>query len=64
MLLFQILHGMTIKEAKNVLEDLGLNIKLNTDTEEGIDKTITTIKEQTPKKGIKLETGGSVMCDI
>lgn len=61
---FQVLFGMTIKEAKKVLEDLGLNIKLNIDSEEGIDKSVTTIKEQTPKKGIKLEAQGYVLCDI
>lgn len=64
MSLFQILHGMTIKEAKKTLEDIGLNIKLNVDTEEGIDKSVTLVKEQTPKKGIKLEVQGYVMCDI
>lgn len=55
---------MTIKEAKKVLEDAGLALKLNVETEEGIDKSVTTIKEQTPKKGIKLEKSGYVMCDI
>lgn len=64
MFLFLILHGMTIKTAKKALEDLGLNIKLNIDAEEGIDKSVVTVKNQTPKKGIKLETGNYVMCDI
>lgn len=58
------LFGMTIKEAKKILEDAGLALKLNVETEEGIDKSVTTIKEQTPKKGIKLEKSGYVMCDI
>lgn len=58
------LHGMTIKAAKKALEDLGLNIKLNTDIEESIDKSVITIKNQTPKKGIKLESGNYVICDI
>ena len=64
MLQFQMLFGMTIKEAKKALEDVGLNLKLNVETEEGIDKSVTTIKEQIPKKGIKLEAEAFVMCDI
>lgn len=55
---------MTIKEAKKVLEDAGLNIKLNVESEEGIDKTKVIVKEQTPKQGLRGEKGGVVMCDI
>lgn len=56
--------GMTIKEAKKVLEEKELIIKLNVETEEGIDKTVTVITEQLPKEGIKTEKGGTVLCDI
>ena len=56
--------GMTIKEAKTLLEENGLSLKLNVDTEERIDKTTTIIKEQTPKQGITTEKGGYVMADI
>lgn len=58
------LRGMTIKDAKKALESMNLSIKLNVDTEDGIDKSVTKIKEQTPKKGIKLEAGSFIMCDI
>lgn len=56
--------GMTIKEAKKTLEDVGLTLKLNVETDEGIDKSVTIVKEQTPKKGIKAEKSGYVMCEI
>lgn len=56
--------GMTIKEAKKSLEEVGLILKLNVNSEDGIDKSITTITEQTPKQGLKAEKGGSVLCDI
>ncbi len=56
--------GMTIKDAKKVLEEVGLVLKLNVESEEGIDKTKITIKNQTPKQGIKAEKGGNVMCEI
>lgn len=56
--------GMTIKEAKKTLEECGLEIKLNVDSEEGIEKDKVTVTEQTPKQGITLEKGEVVMCDI
>lgn len=56
--------GMTIKDAKKTLEDVGLTLKLNVESEEGIDKTKVTIINQIPKEGIKGEIGGNVMCDI
>lgn len=55
---------MTIKEAKKVLEEKELTIKLNVETEEGIDKSTTIITEQLPKQGIKAEKGGTVLCEI
>ncbi|MDE5830558.1 MAG: PASTA domain-containing protein [Clostridia bacterium] len=55
---------MTIKEAKKTLEDIGLTLKLNVDSEDGIDKSKITVTEQTPKQGIKAEKDGYVMCDI
>ena len=56
--------GMTIKEAKKTLEDIGLILKLNVENEEGIDKDNTEIVEQIPKQGITTEKGGEIMCDI
>lgn len=56
--------GMTIKEAKTALSEIGLELKLNVDSEDGIDKTKTVIKNQTPKQGITSSTGGYVMVDI
>lgn len=62
--LYLMLFGMTIKEAKKILEEKGLIMKLNVGTEEGIDKETTIIKDQVPKQNIKQEKGGYVMCDI
>lgn len=42
----------------------GLMLKLNVENETGIDKTVVKITEQIPKKGIVLEQGTSVVCDI
>lgn len=58
------LHGMTIKDAKKVLEEKELMLKLNVESEEGIDKSEVQIIDQLPKQGIKAEKGGEVMCDI
>lgn len=56
--------GMTVKEAKALLQEKGLELKLNTNVENSIDNSKTTIVNQTPKQGIKAEDGGYVMVDI
>ena len=42
----------------------GLVLKLNVESEEGLDKTKVIIKNQLPKQGITAEKGGTVLCDI
>ena len=47
--------GKTLKEAKAVLKELGLEYEINTEDLE------TVIKTQVPKKGIKVKTGTKVI---
>lgn len=54
--------GITVKEADKLLKDLGLEIMLN--SEEDIDTSQTIIVNQTPKEGIKINTGATIYCDI
>jgi len=54
---------MTIKDAKKVLKELELEIKIN-DSYEGMKESEVIIKEQLPKAGITQEKGGYVVCDI
>jgi len=54
---------MKIKDAKQVLNNVGLELKLNVE-EEKIDKENTIIIEQTPKQGIDQTKGSTVMCEI
>jgi len=42
----------------------GLALKLNVQDETGIDKSVTTITEQIPKKGISIEKGTTIICEI
>lgn len=54
--------NMTVKEAQKNLKDLGLEIKLN--TEEEIDTSQVIIINQTPKEGIKINSGTTIYCDV
>ena len=49
--------GLSIKEAENVIKELGLEIKL----EQEIDKENTIIKDQIPNKGIKVNKGSKII---
>ena len=51
---------MTINEAKKVLEELELNIKIDNE-QENLDKSKTIIIEQTPKEGIKVNKGSKII---
>ena len=54
---------MTVKEAKKVLQEIELDIKINNEPE-NYDKTKAIITEQIPKEGIIQEKGGYVVCEI
>lgn len=52
-------EGLTIEEARKTLKDAGLDI--NIENEENINEEETIVKEQLPKKGIKLKSGTKVI---
>lgn len=54
---------MTIKDAKKILKELELEMKIN-DSYEGMKETEVIIGEQLPKAGITQEKGGYIVCDI
>ncbi len=56
------LIGLTIKEAKDEVKELGIEIEY--EKEEEIDETQVTIKEQLPKQGIKIKQGNKIMVEI
>ncbi len=55
--------GMTITEAQKVLKEKDLTIQIENETEE-MDKDNTTIIEQTPKAGIKINKGNKIYIAI
>ena len=55
--------GMTVKEAKKVLSEIGLELKINNE-QEITNNGSRIIKEQTPKEGIKMEKNTYILCDI
>ena len=55
--------GMTFKEAKKLLQELELDIKIYNE-QENLDNLTTVIKDQTPKEGITLRKGEYVVCEV
>ena len=53
------IEGITIEEARKILKDSGLDI--NVEKDESLNEKETIIKEQLPKKGIKLKAGSKVI---
>lgn len=53
------IEGITIEEARKILKDSGLDINIEKD--ESLNEKETIIKEQLPKKGIKLKSGSKVI---
>lgn len=56
------IEGKSIKEASKILKDSNLILNINNEVE-GMDKENTTVKEQTPKAGIKVKEGGNIYID-
>ena len=56
-------EGLTIKEATKILKTLNLSIQIENEPE-NLDKENTIIKEQVPKKGIKVYEGTKVIIKI
>ena len=57
------IEGLTIKEATKILKDSSLSIQIENEPE-NLDKENTIIKEQVPKKGIKIYEGTKVIIKI
>lgn len=53
------IEGITIEEARKIFKDSGLDINIEKD--ESLNEKETIIKEQLPKKGIKLKAGSKVI---
>lgn len=58
------LVGLTIKEAKESLKELELEIEYEKSEEETTNEAEATIVEQLPKQGIKIKQGNKVIVQI
>jgi len=61
------LRGLSIKDAKEALKDLDLSLRIEGMSDEefkSLDYKNTIIKEQSPKPGIKVEQGASIVIEI
>ena len=58
------LVGLTIKEAKDTLKEIGLEIEYEKSEDEEIKETDTVIWEQLPKKGVKIKQKNKVIVQI
>ena len=56
--------GLSIKEAKKVLKDSGLQLNLNIENLEEINEEETKITDQTPKAGITINKGSNIYATI
>ena len=56
-------EGLMIKEATKILKDLNLSIQIENELE-NLDKENTIVREQVPKKGIKVYEGTKVIIKI
>ena len=57
------IRNKTVKEAREILKELGLELEINNLTEE-INEKETYVKEQIPKPGIKITKETKVYIDI
>lgn len=57
------IEGKSIKEAEKILKDNNLVANINNEVE-GMDKENTTVKQQTPKAGIKVKEGSNIYLDF
>ena len=55
--------GKTVKEAKEILKKVELELKIN-NKKEGINEANATITEQIPNAGISQEKGGYIVCEV
>ncbi len=55
--------GLTIKEAKKILKEVGLELKIKDDLE-GIKESEVIITKQVPQEGITVEKNSYILCEI
>ncbi len=53
--------GLSIKDAKNALKELGLDVEVNGETEENKVDDSVIVTDQLPKKGIQVNSGTKVV---
>lgn len=53
--------GLSIKDAKNALKELGLDVEVNGETEENKIDDSVIVTDQLPKKGIQVNSGTKVV---
>ena len=58
------IRNLNLKEAKNKLKELGLEISLSVELQEGAKQEEIIIKEQLPKPGIKVKQGSKISVEI
>ncbi len=58
------IRNISIKEAKKIIKDLGLNLSIEIPENEEINEEEVIIKEQTPKPGIMLQSGANIFAYI
>lgn len=56
--------GENLKEAQKILKEDELEIQLNIELDEEIDKEEIIIKDQTPKPGIRINKGSTINATI
>lgn len=54
--------GMTVKEARTMLKEMDLELKINIETDEDLSDRIIT--KQIPEEGIKIKSGNLIYCEI
>ena len=54
--------GMTVKEARTMLKEMNLELKINIETDEDLSDRIIT--KQIPEEGIKIKSGNLIYCEI
>lgn len=58
------IRGLNLKDAKKALKEVGLEINLKVELGENVKEEDITIKEQSPKPGIKVNKGSKISIEI
>lgn len=58
------LRNLTVEEAEKIVKELGLSVQIQNAEEKEMNKKETVIKEQVPKPGISIESGGTIYVEI